>query len=419
LKICFYPAIYSQIFASVFPTVDICSLIPKEEADIAILEEPEHLNWFRVPLELDESAENAEMEMLGWAAKFRWVIGIIHTNYSAYLGQYSMGASLITAPALSALSSLVVRAYCHRVIRLSDSLPELHKEKEVTCNVHGVRSEFFQKPQQSVSDGAGLFSPIYFIGKLVWAKGFDKLLDIQDKYRDVVGEFFAMDVYGSGPDECAINRAFLGRKGLIVDEKDRDETTEVRAVSEKDEIASVLFSGTGSLKEHLTESINMRVESVATSSIDDLPNLFAVLGDAGGRTFDAGVKTTAASTRLGEKLFDIGFRATFIEEDGSGSPSTPSRSEESGMEREKVYHFSPAKTRFELRRQATPTRFLGVKDHAALRDVVAHKIFLNVSETEVLCTTTAEALAMGKFVIVPVHRKCLSREPVLKVLSYS
>jgi hypothetical protein len=54
----------------------------------------------------------------------------------------------------------------------------------------------------------------------------------------------------------------------------------------------------------------------------------------------------------------------------------------------------------ELRRQPIPASFPGRVDHGILRD---HKIFVNPSISEVLCTTTAEALAMNKFVIIPVH----------------
>lgn len=45
--------------------------------------------------------------------------------------------------------------------------------------------------------------------------------------------------------------------------------------------------------------------------------------------------------------------------------------------------------------------FHGPVDHAELG--WTHKIFINPSTSEVLCTTAAEALAMGKFVILPSH----------------
>jgi hypothetical protein len=69
------------------------------------------------------------------------------------------------------------------------------------------------------------------------------------------------------------------------------------------------------------------------------------------------------------------------------------------------FTFDPPKSTYELRRAPIPARFLGVKDHALMRDFPAHKIFLNASVTEVLCTTTAEAPAMGKFALIPKHRK--------------
>ena len=42
LRIQFYPATYQKKLGSILPLVDICSMIRKENADIAILEEPEH-----------------------------------------------------------------------------------------------------------------------------------------------------------------------------------------------------------------------------------------------------------------------------------------------------------------------------------------------------------------------------------------
>jgi digalactosyldiacylglycerol synthase len=55
----------------------------------------------------------------------------------------------------------------------------------------------------------------------------------------------------------------------------------------------------------------------------------------------------------------------------------------------------------EWRRQPIPARFLGRKDHVLVGE--EYKVFVNPSITEVLCTTTAESIAMGKWVIVPAH----------------
>jgi digalactosyldiacylglycerol synthase len=45
MEIIFYAARYHDEYHSVFPMGDITALIPDEEADVCVLEEPEHLNW--------------------------------------------------------------------------------------------------------------------------------------------------------------------------------------------------------------------------------------------------------------------------------------------------------------------------------------------------------------------------------------
>ena len=88
---------------------------------------------------------------------------------------------------------------------------------------------------------------------------------------------------------------------------------------------------------------------------------------------------------------------TFTGEDDESDANT-NKADNNDDEKEKVkqnnpFYFDPPQSRFEWRRNPIPARFLGVKDHALLRDIPEHKIFLNMSITEVLCTTTAEALA--------------------------
>lgn len=72
--------------------------------------------------------------------------------------------------------------------------------------------------------------------------------------------------------------------------------------------------------------------------------------------------------------------------------------------------FPLPRTLYEFRRQPIPATFPGRIDHAELKqergnktDTSQYKIFVNPSISEVLCTSTAEALAMGKFVIIPEH----------------
>ena len=454
LNILFYSAVYRKEFGSIFPSVDISSLIPDEKADVAILEEPEHLNWFRAPppetgdekavtekanAESNERKDNGmegniaetmkrEKVEICWR-KFRHVVGIIHTNYSAYITQSGVGTSIIAAPALSLLSSIVVRAYCQRVIRLSAALPSLAPNKEVTCNVHGVRSEFLEPCKiQATSDNdvteEDLPAAVYFIGKVIWAKGFDWLLQIEDHFRYASGHYFPIDVYGGGPDEKAISRAFFGRNAQL----DKKQPSIEPSLSEDDATAAAIFASDESLRnqvEHLmVETDTPAIEVVPDDSSptgssvqitevrsseetfdneeeekDDSSPL-AVIGDLSSNTVATGIATSQAVYSLADRIVKAGMKMTFTAKEATGSMLG-----EANRQVASKFSFDPPKSTYELRRTPIPARFLGVKDHVLMRDIPNHKIFLNASVTEVLCTTTAEALAMGKFVVIPKHRK--------------
>mmetsp|Transcript_12386 Transcript_12386/g.35438 ORF Transcript_12386/g.35438 Transcript_12386/m.35438 type:complete len:712 (+) Transcript_12386:54-2189(+) len=504
LRILFYRAAYVRSFGSIFPTEDICDLIPDEDADVAILEEPEHLNWFRVPsssqpsssegavseavtncplssnhavvkeeldAELSDSFEHAcsheegeekkeekveeevrsEMDdttkqgksELGWTHKFRFVVGICHTNYAAYVKRYGIGASVIAAPAITAFNALVVRAYCNRVIKLSGVLQEFVPGKEVTCNVHGVRPDFLTPLTEDDKCNEGVSSHavsgcsdepggrqrripcVYFIGKLLWAKGFDDMLEIQDRYRKRTGCFFPVDIYGGGPDENAIKRAFFGRRmppasknteALTTDAEEDGPSvfsnpTSLRTQSiallkkgqeernGKDKIYSLGFEVTTKSNDSLEniEYVVEAVEGIDDESLESTPSPLNIIGDVSTSSFSTGVATSVAACKVGDAAVRSILSLVFTPEQwveghtgGTNSKNFPK------------YMFDPPQSRFELRRNPVPATFCGVMDHALAKSMPL-KIFLNPSVSEVLCTTTAEALAMGKFVIIPRH----------------
>ena len=282
LKILFYPARYHKKYCSIFALCDICDLIHDEDADVCILEEPEHLNWYRSP------------GLVSWSTKFCHCVGVIHTNYKAYARDHA-SAGFVAAPLLAGVNSLVVNANCHRVIKLSGVLQEFAPLSECVENIHGIRETYLKEGRRrrrvSMSSASKISSEqrrAYFIGKLLWAKGFDQLLQLEECFRERNGEHFEIDIYGSGPDEEEIKSAFSGGS----DQSDEEN------------------SG-------ILQSLN-KWSSVAA------------------------------------------------------------------------------------RRQPIPAHFLGRVDHSSLAGD-AYTIFINPSLTEVLCTTTAEAVAMGKWAIIPSH----------------
>lgn len=356
LKIRFYPARYHPGLCSIFAMGNILSLIPDEQADVCILEEPEHLNWYRAPGE-------------GWTNKFHYVVGIVHTNYKEYASAHYSG--LWTAPAIAVMSSAMVRAYCHKVIKLSDVLQTFAPEKEETSNVHGVRSEFLKEglrrgEEARVNQDMDVAqvvrriqqepeeTSVYFIGKILWAKGLDLMLDLEEYYKQCTGEYFAIDVYGSGPELMPIMRSYHGRKRLNGNSKDDDGDSEEDDDMEMEEETSILV-----LNEEDNDGPQDIIEEL---SAEESPE---------GSVFTVQFKTRQRLQKIKDTI-----KATT-----------------ESLEFPKSLH--------EYRRQPIPATFPGRIDHALLTK--QYKIFINPSITEVLCTTTAEALAMGKYAIIPVH----------------
>ncbi|CAN6301423.1 unnamed protein product [Urochloa humidicola] len=181
----FYPGKFSTEKRSILPVGDISDAISDDKADIAVLEEPEHLTWYH--------------HGRRWKTKFQKVIGVVHTNYLEYVKREKNG--YISAFILKHINSWVTDIYCHKVIRLSAATQDV--PRSVICNVHGVNPKFIEigklKHQQLCHKEQAFFKGAYYIGKMVWSKGYTELLQLLHNHQTELSGL-KMELYGSGED---------------------------------------------------------------------------------------------------------------------------------------------------------------------------------------------------------------------------
>ncbi|PHT37984.1 Digalactosyldiacylglycerol synthase 1, chloroplastic [Capsicum baccatum] len=101
----------------------------------------------------------------------------------------------------SSKSQFSIQSMSIQVLRLSATTKDL--PKSVVCNVHGVNLKFLkigekmvverQSGQQVSSKGA------YFLGGMVWEKGYRELIDLLSKHKSEL-DSFNMDVFSNGED---------------------------------------------------------------------------------------------------------------------------------------------------------------------------------------------------------------------------
>ena len=91
--------------------VDVSAVVPPEERDVAILEEPEHLNWFHHGKQ--------------WRQAYTHVVGVLHTNYAYYAMYEEREGGVGDVPGerraelLSDLNALVCRSHIDVAVKLS------------------------------------------------------------------------------------------------------------------------------------------------------------------------------------------------------------------------------------------------------------------------------------------------------------
>lgn len=87
------------------------------------------------------------------------------------------------------------------MIRLSAATQEL--PRSVVCNVHGVNPRFLDigmKKREQHENGIQPFTKgAYYIGKMIWSKGYKELLNLlRDNQKELTG--LDVDLYGTGED---------------------------------------------------------------------------------------------------------------------------------------------------------------------------------------------------------------------------
>ena len=199
VKFTFYPGRYAPEKCSILPVGDPTAYVPDSAADVAILEEPEHLTWYH--------------HGRRWTDKFAHVVGVVHTNYLDYARREEGGTSKEIL--LRHINSWVTRVHCHKVVKLSDAVQDL--PRQTTEFVHGVADSFIKvgekKAQASSSqEGDPKFSKgAYFLGKCVWAKGYTELLELLTENKSKLSDV-QVDCYGSGEDLQAVREESEKRK---------------------------------------------------------------------------------------------------------------------------------------------------------------------------------------------------------------
>uniref|UniRef100_A0A7S3QTS2 Digalactosyldiacylglycerol synthase n=1 Tax=Dunaliella tertiolecta TaxID=3047 RepID=A0A7S3QTS2_DUNTE len=197
-KVTFYPGRYAAEKGSILPVGDITSVIPDHEADVAVLEEPEHLNWYH--------------HGTRWTDKFNHVVGVMHTNYLDYARREDNGN--VKEMLLKHINAWVCRVHCHKVIKLSDAVQPLPRQD--TMFIHGVSPAFLRVGEakaEAARQGQQPFKKgVYFLGKVLWAKGYTELLDRLNEHERRTGEHVPVDVYGTGPDAKAVEEEARRRR---------------------------------------------------------------------------------------------------------------------------------------------------------------------------------------------------------------
>jgi len=205
------------------------------------------------------------------------------------------------------------------------------------------------------------------------------MMELQHFYRKCTGEFFPIDIYGDGPERKQIMRAYHGRSS---GRKRWAAANFLRSFMDPNAPASEGPDGDDGRRDANGHPPGLEEDGDGDGDDTD---------DGGGAYTDEESDMSRILRR--NRSF-------------SALSQIPGRSAEIAKRKFKETYLATREFEFprsvyEYRMTPIPAIFHGRIDHFSLTK--QYKIFVNPSITEVLCTTTAEALAMEKFVIIPSH----------------
>lgn len=95
-----------------------------------------------------------------------------------------------------------------QVIRLSAATQDL--PRSIVCNVHGVNPKFLEigklKLVQQQRGEVAFTKGVYYIGKMIWSKGYKELLQLLSAHQDGLSGL-QVDLYGTGEDFDEVQEA--------------------------------------------------------------------------------------------------------------------------------------------------------------------------------------------------------------------
>ena len=95
-----------------------------------------------------------------------------------------------------------------QVIRLSAATQDY--SGSIICNVHGVNPKFLEigkKKREQQQNGEQAFTKgAYFIGKMIWNKGYKELLELLSNHQKEL-TVLEVDLVGSGEDSDEVKKA--------------------------------------------------------------------------------------------------------------------------------------------------------------------------------------------------------------------